>query len=36
LIGIVTPNIACPKRAVQRIKRQIHTQCVMEIIILMV
>jgi hypothetical protein len=34
-IGVVTPSIACPQRAVQRIKRQLHTPCAMEIVILM-
>jgi hypothetical protein len=33
-IGVLTPNIACPQMAAQRIKRQLHTPCVMEIIIL--
>jgi hypothetical protein len=31
-IRVVAPNISCPQRAVLRLKRQIHNQCAMEIV----
>jgi hypothetical protein len=34
-IGVVAPIISYPQRAVLRLKRQIHNQCAMEIVILM-
>jgi hypothetical protein len=34
-IGVVAPIISYPQRAVFRLKRQIHNQCAMEIVMLM-